>query len=254
MMPVKESVCLAALGDLHYTKTSHGQFQALWAEIAERADLLLLCGDIVDYGLPEEALAFTRELRETVNLPTLGVLGNHEYEAGHEEEVRRIFREAGIAMLDGHAHEVFGLGFAGVKGFAGGFGRYALQPWGEPTLKRFVHESVDETLKLESALAKLRSPRRIAVLHYAPISATLEGEPPEIFPFLGSGRLEEPLDRYAVALACHGHAHGGQPEGRTRGGVPVYNVAVPVLKRCFPDRLPVRYIDIAVAEPATRSP
>jgi Icc-related predicted phosphoesterase len=246
---VKDSVCLAALGDLHYTKTSHGKFEPLWAEIAERADLLLLCGDIVDYGLPEEALAFTREMREAIKVPVLGVLGNHEYEAGHEEDVRRIFCEAGIHMLDGSAEEISGLGFAGVKGFAGGFGRYALQPWGEPTIKRFVHESVDEALKLESGLAKLRSPRRIAVLHYSPIRATVEGEPIEILPFLGSGRLEEPLDCYAVTLAVHGHAHGGQPEGRTRGGVPVYNVAVPVLKRCFPDRLPVRYLDIPPAEP-----
>lgn len=253
MMPIRESVCLAALGDLHYTKSSHGKFQPLWADIAERADVLLLCGDIVDYGLPEEALAFTRELRDSVNVPTVGVLGNHEYEAGHEEDVRRIFCEAGISMLDGNAHEIQGIGFAGVKGFAGGFGRYALQPWGERTIKRFVHESVDEALKLESALAKLRSPRRIAVLHYAPIHSTIEGEPPEISPFLGSSRLEDPLDRYAVTMAFHGHAHGGQPEGRTRGNVPVYNVAVPVLKRFFPDRPSVRYIQVPVAAPADDS-
>lgn len=245
-MPVKEIVRLAAVGDLHYTRGSQGRFQSLWTEIGERADILLLCGDIVDYGLPEEALAFSRELSAAVKIPVLGVLGNHEYEAGQEDEVRRIFREAGILMLDGDAHEIYGIGFAGIKGFSGGFGPHALQPWGEASLKRFVHESVDEALKLESALAKLRSPQRIALLHYSPLRETVEGEPLEIFPFLGSSHLEEPLDRYGVMTAFHGHAHRGQPEGRTRGNVPVYNVALPVLKRCFPDRLPVRYIEVSV--------
>jgi Icc-related predicted phosphoesterase len=253
MTPLKEAIWLAAVGDIHYTRDSQGKLRSLWAEVEERADVLLLCGDIVDYGLPEEALAFTRELTSAVKIPILGVLGNHEYEAGHEDEVRRIFVEAGISMLDGDAHEVCGIGFAGVKGFAGGFGRHALQPWGEANLKRFVHEAVDEALKLESALAKLRSPRRIAVLHYSPIRATVEGEPVEIFPFLGSSRLEEPLDRYAVTAVFHGHAHGGHPEGRTRGGIPVYNVAMPVLKRGFPDQPPVRFIEISNAT-ATHPP
>lgn len=244
MTPAKDTVRLAALADLHYTQGSQGMLQALAADIAEHADVLLLGGDIVDRGTPEETRLFVKELTVAVKVPVLAVLGNHEYEAGHEAEVRDIFAAAGIFVLDGDAHDIHGVGFAGVKGFAGGFGQYALQPWGEPTVKRFVRDSVDEVMKLESALAKLRTPRRVALLHYSPIRATVEGEPPEIMPFLGSSRLEEPLDRYAVTAVFHGHAHRGQPEGRTRGGVPVYNVALPVLKRGFPQRPPLRLIEI----------
>ena len=134
-------------------------------------------------------------------------------------------------MLDGEAIEVQGVGFAGIKGFGGGFGRGALGPWGEPAIKAFVQEAVDEALKLETALARLRTPRKVAVLHYSPVRGTVEDEPPEIFPYLGSSRLEEPLNRYPVDVVLHGHAHGGRFEGRTSGGVPVYNVAAPLLQR-----------------------
>jgi Icc-related predicted phosphoesterase len=150
-------------------------------------------------------------------------------------------------MLDGDGCEVHGIGFAGVKGFAGGFGEWALGPWGEESIKRFVHEAIDETLKLEKAIARLQTAQRIAVLHYAPIRATVEGEPPEIFPFLGSSRLEEPLNRYPVTAIFHGHAHHGSPEGRTQGNVPVYNVALPLLRRVFPDQPPFRVEVIPVA-------
>ena len=137
-------------------------------------------------------------------------------------------------MLDGDAVEIKGVGFAGVKGFCGGFGRRALEPWGEPAIKSFVREALDEALKLESALARLRGSARIALLHYAPIQATVEGEPPEIFPFLGSSRLEEPINRYEVDAVVHGHAHHGTPEGRTSANIPVYNVSMPLLKRHYP--------------------
>jgi Icc-related predicted phosphoesterase len=146
--------------------------------------------------------------------------------------------------------EVHEVGFAGVKGFAGGFGQYALQPWGETAIKHFVHEAVDEALKLESALAKLRTPQRVALLHYSPIRETVEGEPPEIFPFLGSSRLEEPLNRYAVTAVFHGHAHHGSPEGRTTAGIPVYNVAMPILQRILPNQPKFRIVDIPVAPDA----
>jgi Icc-related predicted phosphoesterase len=147
-------------------------------------------------------------------------------------------------MLDGDTCEVAGIGFAGVKGFGGGFGERALQAWGEESIKRFVHDAVDEALKLESALARLRTPRRVVVMHYAPIQATVEGEPPEIYPFLGSSRLEEPLTRYPVTAVFHGHAHHGTPEGRTRSGVPVYNVAMPLLSQAFPDRPPFLIVEL----------
>src|SRR5262249_16222453 len=149
--------------------------------------------------------------------------------------------------------EVYGIGFAGVKGFAGGFGEYALQAWGEETVKRFVHHAVNETLKLESALAKLRTQQRIAILHYSPLQATVEGEPAEIFAFLGSRRLEGPLNRYSVGVVFHGHAHRGRPEGQIKGGVPVYNVAMPLLRRSFPDRPPFRLVEVPLGSDASLS-
>jgi Icc-related predicted phosphoesterase len=240
----KATVRLAAIGDIHYTRASHGSLQPLCGQITESADILLLCGDIIDYGSPEEARLFTKELTTAVKIPILAVLGNHEYESGKQDEVQQIFTDAGILLLDGDAYEVHGVGFAGVKGFAGGFGEHALQAWGEETLKRVVHDAVNETLKLESALAKLRTTHRIALLHYSPLQATVAGEPAEIFAFLGSSRLEEPLNRYPVTVVFHGHAHRGQPEGQTKSGVPVYNVAVPLLRRVFPDRPPFRIVEI----------
>ena len=168
------------------------------------------------------------------------------YQSGQHEEVWKILCDAGIIMLDGDACEIHDIGFAGVKGFGGGFGQWALQPWGEATTKQFVHEAVDEAVELESALAKLRTPQRVVVLHYSPIRDTVVGEPPEIFAFLGSSRLEEPLNRYAVTAVFHGHAHHGTLEGHTTGGIPVYNVAVPLLYKAFPDRPPFRLVEIPV--------
>ena len=215
----------------------------LFAQIAKQADMLLMCGDIVDYGLPEEAVVVAKEI-SNLRIPVLAVLGNHEYESGKQEAVVRILSEAGALFLDGDAREVQGIGFAGVKGFAGGFGERALGPWGEEMIKRFVHEAISEALKLERALARLRSDKRIVLLHYAPIPATVMGEPLEIFPFLGSSRLEEPLNRYPVTAVFHGHAHRGSPEGRTKNDVPVYNVAMKLLQHTFPDQPPFRLIEI----------
>jgi len=215
----------------------------LFAQIAKQADMLLMCGDIVDYGLPDEAVVIAKEI-SNLRIPVLAVLGNHEYESGKQEAVVRILSEAGALFLDGDAREVLGIGFAGVKGFCGGFGERALGPWGEEMIKRFVHEAISEALKLERALARLRSEKRIVLLHYAPIPATVMGEPLEIFPFLGSSRLEEPLNRYPVTAVFHGHAHRGSPEGRTKNDVPVYNVAMKLLQHTFPDQPPFRLIEI----------
>jgi Icc-related predicted phosphoesterase len=142
------------------------------------------------------------------------------------------------------------VGFAGIKGFGGGFGRRQLGAWGEEIIKKFVHETVEEALKLESALARLRTPQKIAVLHYAPIHATVAGEPAEINAFLGSSRLEEPIDRYRCTAVFHGHAHRGSLEGRTKGNVPVYNVAMPLLSANYEARQPFRVIEVPVGEPA----
>ena len=229
---------IAAVGDLHLSKTSQGAFQPLFTQISSAADVLVLCGDFTDYGLPEEARILARDLTASVKIPVVAVLGNHDYESGKEHEIAAILRDSGVCLLDGEATEVHGVGFAGAKGFCGGFGRGALGPWGERAIKLFVQEAVDEALKLEAALARLRTSRRVAVTHYSPIRGTVEGEPSEIFPYLGSSRLEEPINRYRVSVAFHGHAHRGAPEGRTSTGVPVYNVAMPLLARRNPDRPP----------------
>src|SRR5690606_15061284 len=187
-----------------------------------------------------------------VRISVVAVLGNHDYESGHEKELCEILGESGIRVLDGDSFESHGVGFAGVKGFAGGFGRGALGPWGEPIIKQFVHEAVNESLKLETALARLRSPHRIALLHYSPVRDTVEGAPPEIFPYLGCSRLEEPLSRYPVFAVVHGHAHNGSAEGRTARGVPVYNVAMPLLRKLHAEQPPFRIIEIPLGLPDRR--
>src|SRR5437762_9318349 len=187
-------VRVAALADLHCTKTSQGVFQPLFARITEAADILLLAGDLTDYGLPEEAQVLAKELT-ALRVPVAAVLGNHDMESGKSEDVRKIVADAGVTILDGDACELKGVGNAGVKGFGGGFGQRALGPWGETIIKQFVREAVDEALKLEAAFARLRATQLITLLHYSPIQKTVDGEPLEIYPFLGSSRLEEPIGR-----------------------------------------------------------
>ena len=240
-------VRVAAVGDLHCTRTSTGAFQSLFAAVAREADVLVLAGDLTDYGVPEEAEILVGEMTAAARVPTLAVLGNHDFETARQDEVVRVFAEAGITILDGESVEIRGIGFAGAKGFAGGFGRGTLGSWGEPPIKAFVQEAIDEAMKLESALARLRTPKRFVVLHYAPIVETIVGEPTEIFPWLGCSRLEEPLNRYPATVVVHGHAHRGAPEGRTAGGVPVYNVSAPLLRSHFPDRPPFRLFEIDAA-------
>jgi Icc-related predicted phosphoesterase len=242
-------VRVAALGDLHCTKTSQGSFQPLFARVAEAADVALIAGDLTDYGLPEEARVLAKELA-SVRIPIAAVLGNHDIESGRADEVRQTLSDAGVVVLDGDACELQGIGIAGVKGFGGGFGQRALGPWGETIIKQFVREAVDEALKLEAALARLRTNHLVALLHYSPVQATVEGEPLEIYPFLGSSRLEEPISRYPVSLVVHGHAHRGRLEGKTKAGVPVYNVSMPLLTRSFADRPPFRVFEVPVSERA----
>jgi len=235
MGTVDSVVRVAAIADLHVGRTPMSAVSALFDQINAHADVLAICGDVTDHGLPEEATQLVREMAHALRVPAIAVLGNHDHEAGRAADVRSILRDGGLQVLDGDAHEVGGIGFAGVKGFCGGFGARALGSWGEPLIKQFVQEAVSEALKLEAALAHLRG-MRIALLHYAPVTSTIEGEPLEIYPFLGSSRLEEPLVRYAVAAAFHGHAHRGQPEGHTSSGIPVFNVSWPLLQKIRPDR------------------
>lgn len=212
----------------------------LLAPVNDLADFLLLCGDLTDYGLLEEAHILVEELTAAVKIPVVAVLGNHDFESGQQVEVCKILTQAGIKVLDGEAHEVHGTGIAGAKGFSGGFGRGTLGAWGEPATKKYVQEAIDEATKFESALARLRTLQRVAMLHYSPIRGTVEGEPLEIYSYLGNSRLEEPLNRHPVNMVFHGHAHHGALEGRTSGGIPVFNVAMPLLMRSFPNQPPFR--------------
>jgi Icc-related predicted phosphoesterase len=237
---------IGAVGDLHWPRTGEAELRKLFTQLGELSDVVLLCGDITDYGRPEEALQYVAHLPILKGIPVLAVLGNHDYECGQADRVTDILERHGVRVLDGTAVEVHGVGFAGVKGFAGGFGDRALQPWGETVLKQFVHEAAEEAIKLESALAKLTTSARVALLHYAPIMDTVLGEPPEIIPFLGTSRLEEPINRYGVTAVFHGHAHHGTLEGRTRDGVPVYNVALPLLRRTAPTQAPVRVLHVPI--------
>lgn len=244
-MVAKETVRIAAAADLHCTKSSHGVFAPFLSRVSETSDVLVLCGDLCDYGSAEEAHVLAKELL-AVKVPVVAVLGNHDYEGGQADEIKKILTDAGVTILDGEACEVHGIGFAGVKGFCGGFGRYTLGAWGEEAIKAFVREAVSESLKLEAALARLRTEQRIALLHYSPIIGTVQGEPTDIFPFLGTSRLEEPLMRYPVTAVFHGHAHKGSPEGYTMNGVPVYNVAMPLLRTLHPDQAPFKVLEIPV--------
>jgi Icc-related predicted phosphoesterase len=215
------------------------------------ADVLALCGDLTDHGLPDEAHLLAKALGGSVRAPVVAVLGNHDHEAGRPDEVAGILRESGVHVLDGDSVEIHGIGFAGVKGFAGGFGAHALQPWGEELIKRFVHEAIEEALKLERAIARLGTEHRVVLMHYAPIEETVRGEAAEIYPYLGSSRLEEPLGRHPVSAIFHGHAHHGQLRGKTRTGVPVYNVAAPLLAGVG---RPFHVLEIGGAPPGAGAP
>src|SRR5262249_54268905 len=220
----------------------------LFTRLSESADVVVIAGDLTDYGLPEEAKLLAKELA-ALRVPAAAVLGNHDVESGKSTEVAAILRDAGLTILDGDACELGGVGIAGVKGFGGGFGKHALGPWGETTIKQFVREAVDEALKLEAALARLKTGRPIAVMHYSPVQSTVDGEPPEIYPFLGSSRLEEPIGRYPVSFVVHGHAHRGRLQGATTTGVPVYNVSMPLLTRAQPGTPPFRVLELPGVEP-----
>ena len=224
---------VAAIGDLHVSETSEHRYRDMFAEISEKADILALCGDLTNFGKTREAELLAEDI-QACTIPTVAVLGNHDYECGQPEEVARILQAAGVTILDEQAVEINGVGFAGVKGFVGGFGRGELGAFGEPAIKGFVEESINEARKLENALRSLRTDRVVTVLHYSPIPETIEGEPPEIFPFLGSSRLADAIDRFEnVRFAVHGHAHRGAFEGKTGRGVPVYNCAQFVVSEQF---------------------
>lgn len=222
---------IAAVADLHVHKGHHGVYRPLMAEIGARADVLCMCGDLTNLGMAEEAENLAADLGG-LRIPILAVLGNHDHHSGHAEQVRTILGKAGVVFLDDdETFELNGVGFAGVKGFGGGFSSYLLSAFGEEATKRFVAEVVNESLALENSLQRLSTERMVVLLHYAPIPGTVAGEPLEIYPFLGCTRLADTIDRFDVAAVFHGHAHRGVPTGKTAKGTPVYNCGLEVLRR-----------------------
>lgn len=228
--PADRPLRVACIGDLHVNENVTHPYRDLFAEISGVADVLVLCGDLTNYGKTSEVEILASDLA-AATIPVVAVLGNHDHECGQPQVVKQHLHDAGVKVLDGgEAFEIHGVGFAGCMGAMGGFGRGMLSSFGEPAVKAFVHECNEENLKLESGLRMLRTARTLAVLHYSPVPDTLQGEPLEIFAFLGNSRLAETVDRYDnVRAVVHGHAHRGTHYGRTPRGVPVYNCAQPVV-------------------------
>jgi uncharacterized protein len=220
---------IAATADLHFSPESYAKLKDQFERVRDEADVLVLAGDLTNYGQPDEMEPLLNVLVR-LRIPAIAVLGNHDYESGKEEELGRMIVGAGIKLLQGTAYERDGVGFAGTKGFVGGFGRGMLTAFGEREIKQFVQASIDEALKLERGLSQLRTKKRVVVLHYSPIPETVQGEATEIFPFLGTSRLAEVVDRHGADLVVHGHAHHGRIDGRTPAGVAVHNVAISLLQ------------------------
>jgi Icc-related predicted phosphoesterase len=233
---------IAATADLHFSPQSYDRIRDPLARVRDEADVLVIAGDLTNYGKPEEMHSLLNGLVR-LRIPIIAVLGNHDYESGQEQELIKMMTTEGIKVLDGSSYERDGVGFAGAKGFLGGFGRGVLTAFGEKEVKAFVQAGLDETLKLERALSMLRTPKIVIVTHYAPICETVEGERPEIWPYLGSSRLAEVIDRHEAIMAFHGHAHHGKLDGKTTGGVPVHNVALSLLMAQDPP-VPYRVFDV----------
>jgi Icc-related predicted phosphoesterase len=234
MSDVKTISRIAAVGDIHIRENEKGKWVKFFEEASGKADVLLICGDLTDTGDEVEAQVLAEELK-ACTIPVVAVLGNHDYEKGRHKLIRSIMINSNVNILDGESVVIGDVGFAGVKGFGGGFDNHMLSMFGEGAMKAFVQEAVDEALHLERALARLDSEyeglKKIAVLHYAPVKDTVVGEPEVIWPFLGSSRLAEPLNRKKVLAAFHGHAHAGTLEGKTSAGINVFNVSKPILQR-----------------------
>jgi Icc-related predicted phosphoesterase len=224
---------IAALADLHFTPQSYDRIREQMNRVRDEADVMVIAGDLTNFGKPAEIESMLNSMVR-LRIPIVAVLGNHDYESNSQEKLMQMLVAEGVKLLDGTGYERDGVGFAGTKGFPGGFGRGALTAFGEPEVKAFVQAAIDESLKLERALSQLRTPKRVVVLHYAPIGGTVQGEPPEIFPYLGSSRLMEVIDRHGADLVVHGHAHHGAADGKTTAGCPVHNVALPILQAMSP--------------------
>lgn len=233
---------IAALADLHYSPQSYDRIRESMSRVREDAELLVMAGDLTNFGRPQEMESLLTMLVR-LRLPIVAVLGNHDYESGQHSQLMEMMTAEGVKVLDGTAYERDGIGFAGTKGFLGGFGRSMLTAFGEPEIKAFVQAGIDEAMKLERALSQLRTEKRVIVIHYAPIAETIEGEPREIYPYLGSSRLMEVCDRHGANIIFHGHAHHGAPDGKTTAGIPVHNVAI-AINQTLNDGKPYRVFEV----------
>ena len=221
---------LAAVADVHLKAENHERDIQEFSAVNDLADALVVAGDLTNHGNPDEMKVVLGVL-EHIRVPIIAVLGNHDHESGHQDEIAGMLRVAGVHLLDGNCFEVDGIGFAGTKGFCGGFAPYELMPFGEQGIKTFVEIAEREAIKLDYGLAQTKAQKKVAITHYAPIKDTIVGEPEPIFPFLGSSRLERALQAHQPVLALHGHAHKGTFSGETKSGVRVCNVALPILRK-----------------------
>ena len=227
---------IAAVGDIHVGEDTHGRFRPHWLELDAHADVLLLAGDLTNIGNAAQTEVLVSELRD-LPVPVVAVFGNHDFHCSNPQGVRHALESIGVTVLEGESVtlELAGckLGIAGAKGFGGGFTGACGHKFGEPEMKAFMQVTEDEAHRLEENLRSLRADHRVALLHYAPVKDTLAGERLEIYPFLGAYQLGEALDRAGADLALHGHAHHGTEKGVTPGGIPVRNVAMPLIKRPY---------------------
>ncbi|RCW44637.1 Icc-related predicted phosphoesterase [Halopolyspora algeriensis] len=248
---------IAAVGDVHVDRDTQGRFRPAMERVDEHADVLLLAGDLSNHGTLAEARAVVEEFRD-LPVPVIGVLGNHDHHDDRPEEFADVLREGGLQILEGNTTVVSvgqeRLGVAGVKGFGGGFAGRCGSSFGEREMKAFIDHSRQLADSLEHALHALDADQRVALTHYSPVPDTVRGEPPEIHPFLGTHMLAGAIDAAAVDLAVHGHAHYGTERGTTPGGVPVRNVAQPVLGEPFAKYRLGTADSIDTTEPVDASP
>jgi len=227
---------LAVVADIHWHAERRPSYRHHFDQVHEVADILVLPGDLTGQGLLEEARSLCQQLRR-VTIPIIAVLGNHDVHSRHDDSIPHLLEDAGVMLLNGKTARLqingLSVGFTGTKGFCGGFGARCLTPFGEREIKEFIAVTRDEAAKLENGLKSLETDIRVAVLHYSPVAETLEGEPVELYPFLGSSLLSEPVDRVGADIILHGHAHHGVERGATQSGIPVRNAALPVIGRSW---------------------
>lgn len=234
-MAEKKKIKVAAVGDIHVKEHFSGEYRDMFAEISEKADVLVLCGDLTDLGQSNEAELLAEDLK-ACTIPVVGVLGNHDYQSDQPQKVREILEQhSNVCILDQEPIVQHDVGFAGVKGFVGGFGAHALGAFGEPELKKLVLERDNQAFALENQLKQLvHLERKVVLMHYSPIRETVADEADDIMPFLGSTRYAQVIDQYGADVVFHGHANLGPHAGKTQRGIPVFNVALPLLQNLTP--------------------